>query len=76
MVTIKSWEVAKLFGMEYCGLYDGEHDDCKYSFTFQIGEQVFSVPYGMGDDDAVDEDEAKEEAAKRVLLAVGKLVKL
>jgi hypothetical protein len=73
MVTIKSYEIARLFGLEYEGI-GGEYLDYAYLFSFNGKEIV--VREGFGGDEAVDEDEAKEEAAKRVLFGIGKRIAL
>jgi len=76
MITINSWEIAKLFGLVGPTLdrpANPQHED-DYSFFFHMYNQEIEVKYGTGDDDAVDEYEAKEEVAKRVLYAIGSVV--
>ena len=74
MVTIKSYEIAKLFGLQCRGLEELLCNPAVYVFEFH--STYISVIEGSGDDEAVDEDEAKEEAAKRVLFEIGKRVAL
>lgn len=73
MVTIKSWEIARLFGLVYAGEY-GNGGDVDYSYKFSFHGRQIAVIHGWGDDEAADEYEAKEEAANLVLYAVGSIV--
>lgn len=75
MATIKisSYEIARMFGLVYLGENDEYEDpvDCSYEYTFH--GQYCCVQYGMGDDEAVDEQEAHETMGDRVLAAIGKM---
>jgi len=72
-IKLHNFDIAVLFGLEYIG-ERGDGGYVQYSYKFSFHGKPFSVMHGCGDDEAVDEDEAKEEAAKRVLYAIGSVV--
>lgn len=66
-IIISSYEIAKLFGLQYIGQLDND------TYEYYFHEQRLYVAYGWGYDEAVDEQEAHEMMGDRVLRAIGKM---
>lgn len=75
-ISISNFEIAKLFGLKYIGEceYVDKWGDAGYAYDFSFHNKAIRVNSGYGDDEAVDEQEAKEEAAKQVLILIGNVV--
>lgn len=72
--TLGSFEIAEKLGLKYLGEKELIDDEPFYTYEYSINGQEFYVAYGWGDDDALSEEEAHEEAGKRVMAALGKLI--
>ena len=64
-VEISKWEIAKMFGLTFIGEEEANSVEEGYGwqYSFKINSQEIVVQHGMGDDEAYDDEEAKEIAA-------------